>query len=239
MILTRCLLIIAALHSMLLSLHGQGNEWAWGGFPTVSVGAVASEKWSVNTFGFLMVQNVEGIDAGSSKHSEGLLLSYLETSVTRTFDDHWSGTLSYTKEQLWPASDSPRHEHRIWVQVNAVHPGNKPEVEHSHRMRWDQRYLIESDSNEPLVRPRIRYQWGRTQLLRDHLSVRTELEGFVEMHQAAPQRFMEAWGAAMLRRQLHPMLRLDAGIQCIAWRAETWTVYTLASLGLTLNLNTH
>ena len=204
--------------------QGAGGQLGW--FPNGSVGHTLNEDWSVSTFGFLM----------ASKAKPHMLLAYAETNVTRKLNSRWSSTASYTREKLRPGSNNVRHEHRGWVQLQAVLPGGSEGVRWGHRVRWDQRYLSSETPGPWLVRPRLRYQVSRMAELDGGWSARLDAEAFLEMHGAGSSRFVEAWSSAGMRKRLGAGAAVEVGVQHIAWRDGVWTHYILLSTGIHVNI---
>ena len=170
----------------LSGVQGQQNIQLTGVMPTVDVGLSLGENWYFENYSFACVLPFEqsrpsfsqiqamdvygpGAEQGEFRGVRALVFAYTEFDLTRTLNEAWSVTGSYTHEwvpkmsnRVWVPQRYTRDEHRTWLQVRRVQRGER--MEWWLRTRWDQR-LIENDpfgvdQDEWSWRPRARQQFG-------------------------------------------------------------------------------
>ena len=220
-----------------------------GVMPTLDVGRSIGEGWYIENYSFACILPVEqsrpsfSSDGGSENYGPGgaveemrdiraLVFAYSELDVTRSFNESWSVTGSYTHE--WVPKNAggssvskdryTRNEHRVWLQ--AKYRQDAGSFKWWWRMRWDQR-LIE---NNPYAledkawswRPRLREQLGFEVPLKNSALV-LSTEAFVEAWSGAKltssnDLFREAWTSLQYSRQWSERMKWEVGPMIVSWK---------------------
>jgi hypothetical protein len=210
--------------------------WKGGVFPHLAISKSLNSKWEAYAFSFLLAREPSLLSERRGGLDRQLVVAYIELAATRAWKPNLTSTFSYTHEQVFPGTDAVRFEHRFWAQIAANHPGPRAGVTYGHRLRLDARYLSTPDPDVWLARPRLRYQLARNHTLNPTWSVRADAELFAELHASRTQRIEEIWASALLRKQVHPQLRLDAGLQYIGWAGTAWLHQPLLAAGIGMSL---
>ena len=229
-----------------VSSSAQQHIHLLGTMPTLDVGMSLGEDWYVETYSFACILPFEqsrpsfsnaavmenygpGNQPGESRGVRALVFAYTEWDVTRTLNEAWSLTGSYTHEwvpsnaSVWGEDRYTRDEHRVWLQ--SKYQGDLGSAQWWWRMRWDQRW-IESDpygeGDRWMSRPRLREQLGCTLPLGGGtLSASTEV--FIEAWKGANatqglDRFREAWTTLQFGKSVNDNLRWEAGPLVVSWK---------------------
>ena len=227
-------------------VQAQQNIHLYGVMPTVDLGAQLGEGWYIENYSFACILPVEqlrssfgettAMDAyGPGEVEDGrsvraLVFAYTEFDVTRTLNEAWSMTASYTHE--WVPSNvvrmeglqrDTRNEHRAWLQSKYQRKAEK--VSWWWRMRWDQRFIEDLAPNPEsrwLVRPRLRQQLGASVDLGKG-SLVASTEGFLEAWEGAnvtsgEDRFREVWSSLQYSRVVNDRFRWEAGPLVVSWK---------------------
>jgi hypothetical protein len=218
-----------------------------GVMPTVDVGMPLGEHWFIENYSFACILPVEqirpslsnaavmerygpGVEPGESRAIRSLVFAYTECDVTRTLNDRWSLTGSYTHEWVpmnsgvWGGGERyVRDEHRLWLQSKYQSPQTSA-MSWWWRMRWDQRWIENSPFGEKSwsVRPRLRQQLGGVLQMGDgSLVVSSEvfLEAWDGAGATAPRdRFREAWTTLQYGASINESVRWEAGPLVVSWK---------------------
>ncbi|MGB1123075.1 MAG: DUF2490 domain-containing protein, partial [Flavobacteriales bacterium] len=230
----------------LCDVQAQQSIHLFGVMPTVDVGASVGEGWHVENYSFACILPVEQLrpsfgettamdaygpgEVEDGRNVRALVFAYTECDVTRTLNEAWSMTASYTHE--WVPSNvvrveglqrDTRNEHRAWLQSKYQHKGDKLSL--WWRMRWDQRFIEDLELHAEsrwLVRPRWRQQLGASVDLGQG-SLVASTEGFVEAWEGAnvtsgEDRFREAWSSLQYGRVLNDRFRWEVGPLVVSWK---------------------
>lgn len=218
-----------------------------GMMPTVDVGMPLGEHWFIENYSFACILPVEqtrpslsnaavmerygpGVEPGESRAIRSLVFAYTEFDVTRTLNDRWSLTGSYTHEWVpmnsgvWGGGERyVRDEHRLWLQSKYQSPQTSA-MSWWWRMRWDQRWIENSPFGEKSwsVRPRLRQQLGGVLQMGDG-SLVVSSEVFLEAWDGAEattpsDRFREAWTAFQYGASINESVRWEAGPLVVSWK---------------------
>ena len=238
--------LFAGMMGLLTVAQSQQHIPLYGVMPTVDVGMPIGEGWYVENYSFACILPMEQLrpsfgatnvmdaygpgEVEDGRNVRALVFAYTEFDVTRTLNEAWSLTGSYTHE--WVPSNvvraegverDTRNEHRVWLQSKYQHKGEA--VSWWWRMRWDQRF-IEDLAPEPeatwLARPRLRQQIGASVGLGQGTLV-ASTEGFVEAWDGAKvasgeDRFREAWSSLQYGRKVNDRFRWEAGPLVVSWK---------------------
>ncbi|MBL6866763.1 MAG: hypothetical protein ISQ97_06685 [Flavobacteriales bacterium] len=232
----------------LSGVQGQQNIQLTGVMPTVDVGLSLGENWYFENYSFACVLPFEqsrpsfsqiqamdvygpGAEQGEFRGVRALVFAYTEFDLTRTLNEAWSVTGSYTHEwvpkmsnRVWVPQRYTRDEHRTWLQVRRVQRGER--MEWWLRTRWDQR-LIENDpfgvdQDEWSWRPRARQQFGASWPVGGAV-LTASAEVFLEAWAGAniskgADRFRESWTSLQCSRQVNDRVKWEAGPLVVSWK---------------------
>lgn len=237
---------MAVMIGLLNDVQAQQHIHLYGVMPTVDVGMPIGEGWYVENYSFACVlpfeqlrssfgetTAMEAYGPGAVEDGRGvraLVFAYTEFDVTRTLNEAWSLTGSYTHE--WVPSNvaraegeerDTRNEHRVWLQSKYQHKGEK--LSWWWRTRWDQRFIEDLASQTESrwsVRPRLRQQLGAAVGLGKGALV-ASTEGFVEAWEGAnfttgEDRFREAWTSLQYSRKVNDNFKWETGPLIVSWK---------------------
>ena len=244
-------MILGALALALLAVPArvtaQNHIHLFGAMPTVDVGMPVGEHWFIENYSFACILPVEqtrpsssnaavmerygpGVQPGESRAIRSLVFAYMEFDLTRTLNDRWSLTGSYTHE--WVPSNSEvgdasgrsvRDEHRFWLQSKYQSPQSST-MSWWWRMRWDQRWIENIPSGEKSwsIRPRLRKQLGIAIRVGEGTLVASS-EVFLEAWDGTDvttqsDRFREAWTTLQYGASINESVRWEAGPLVVSWK---------------------
>lgn len=269
----RAMLVGFACWAFQSGAQGQQHIHLTGVMPTVDLGLSLSENWYLESYSFACVLPFEqsrpsfsqiqvmdvygpGAEEGEYRGVRALVFAYMEFDLTRTLNEAWSVTGSYTHEwvpmtstRAWMPQRYTRDEHRVWFQVKRFQKGER--WSWWSRTRWDQR-MIENDPfgvEEDMWswRPRVRQQFGASWPLGGGMLTATA-EAFLEAWAGASvskgaDRFRESWTSLQYGRQVSDHVKWEAGPLVVSWKqfdgegslgwAHYWYLQATAFVNLT------
>lgn len=244
----RVILVMGACWAASFGVQGQQHIHLTGVMPTVDVGLSLGEDWYLENYSFACVLPFEqsrpsfsqsqamdvygpGAEEGEYRGVRALVFAYTEFDLTRTLNEAWSVTGSYTHEWVPMTSTGAgilqrytRDEHRVWLQLKRFQQGER--VSWWSRTRWDQRIIendpFGADEDDWSWRPRVRQQFGVSWPLGGGALTATA-EAFFEAWTGAnvskgADRFREAWTSLQYGRQVSDRVKWEAGPLVVSWK---------------------
>lgn len=193
-------------------------------FPTIDHAGTVTKKmdYSFYYFGAFPLLN---FNSPSIKENSKVLLLYSEQALTYNLNKRISITGSYVFQRENTSEENYTNENRIYVQSTYKH--SLKDVNFKHRLRFDNRFIQNKETEKTPFTHRLRYLIGIDFPLRSkksNLYFSLYEEAFFNTFKSAGSVFGENWAYAALGIKLNKNSKLEAGPLYITWNtgANNW-----------------
>lgn len=186
----------------------------FGLFPTINHGGSLTKKWDYN-FYYFSAFNMAGKGISQSPH---LFIFYSEQALTYKFNNHWSLTGSYVREEFKDFESTIfRNENRFYAQATYTYPLNHTQIKH--RLRYDGRFIQNYITKKAPYTSRIRYLFGlNTPIVKsEKLYLSSYNEFFFNTYGNADVAFGEDWISSAIGFKSRKMGNFELGPLYIFW----------------------
>lgn len=186
------------------------NVTVAGLFPAVDLSGELSSRLSYNVFLFGVLKPYSSREGASR-----LLFMNTEAGLSYKITRNLSFTNSYVYELNQTFGPTPRNEHRLFQQLTLQMPINKSTIKH--RLRFDERWIENTEIGRYEFSHRIRYLLGINQPLNEQWYLWSFAEVFFNTTIGENLRFEERWITTQLGYNLNQNNAIQLGYLFVGW----------------------
>ncbi len=182
----------------------------FGTIPTFSHTFGLSEQWDFNFFASTTIDAIPMRFNEVNYPAKDLQL-YIQPSVIYRLNPAWSFAASYTYQRNNPITDDYSNEHRLWEQATFTH--FLETVRFSHRLRVEERFMENRQTEEYPFALRLRYQFSVSAPFHEQSPWYWTAynEWYASVVGARNADYSENWTYAGVGYNLNQTTRLEAG----------------------------
>jgi len=186
------------------------NTTIAGLFPTIDHSGELSNRFSYNSYLFGAIKPYS-----STEGSARTLYLYAENGLSYKITDKLSFTNSYVYERQQPFENNARNEHRLFQQLTLKLPVKKFSLKQ--RLRFDERFIQNSQNNSFDFSHRLRYLLGGTYEFNDTGYLMTYMEFFFNTTKGAKFKYNENWSALQIGYNINKNNAIEFGYLFVGW----------------------
>lgn len=179
-------------------------------FPTIDHRGNLSDRLSYNAYTFGALKPYT-----SNEGNARPLYIYGECGLSFLIANNLWITASYVYENQQPFGTSSRNEHRLFQQLTHAIPINRFLLKQ--RLRFDERFIQNIDTDKFEFSHRIRYLFGTTYNVNDTYYVMSYTEFFFNTTSPSQFRFNENWSALQLGYHINQNNSIEGGYLFVGW----------------------
>lgn len=192
-----------------------------GAFPTIDHSGTISNKleYSLYYFAAFPLVNFTKPDVSMDSYFH---LFYSEQALSYNVNKRFSLTGSYVYQRENVVYDNYVNENRFYVQSKYKHSINQLNL--THRLRFDGRFVHNRFTNETPFTHRLRYLFGMDAPINEKFYFTCYEEAFFNTFENAAAVYGENWAYAALGQKLNERNKIEAGILYVTWNIgkQSW-----------------
>lgn len=207
--------ILAILFFFLFTAFVKSQSISVGGlFPTIDHSGTLTNKldYSLYYFAAFPIANFKTPDISKDAYFN---LLYSEQALTYKLTSRFSLTGSYVYQRANVVYDNYVNENRFYIQGKYKH--SVKNINFTHRLRFDGRYIQNRVTNETPFTNRVRYLIGFDTPINEKLYFTAYEEAFFNTFKNASIIYGENWSYAAIGKKINDNNKIETGILYITW----------------------
>lgn len=185
-----------------------------GVFPTIDHSGTISNKFNYSLYYFAAFPLFNFKDPNISNDTY-FHLFYSEQALSYNINNKFSLTGSYVYQRENAVYDNYANENRFYIQTKYKH--NIKNINLTHRLRFDGRFVHNRTTNETPFAHRVRYLIGVDVPINEKLYFTSYEEAFFNTFKNTGAVYGENWAYAALGKKLNENNKIEAGILYVTW----------------------